>query len=137
MCHTDLYAYIKVFGTDEHRARLIELKSKVRRVHLLPLYREVLNFDYFTSGSFMLSRLAYDMSKNADYKNGLATLVPGLDPETAKMLVFQVERIVESRNGITSNRSRKEYEKTLTEVFSDPPVYSAEDVRVFLKGLFQ
>jgi hypothetical protein len=137
MCHTDIYAYIKVFGTDEHRARLVELKSKVRRVHLLPLYREVLNFDYFSSEDFMLTRAAYELSKNANYKNELANLVPGLDAKTAKVLVFRVERLVESRNGINNNRSRKAYEKTLAEVFSDPPVYSAEDVRAFLKGVFQ
>jgi hypothetical protein len=41
MCHTDLYAYIKVFGNENQRRRLVELRSKVRRKHLLPLYREV------------------------------------------------------------------------------------------------
>jgi len=41
MCHTDLYAYIKVFGNENQRERLVNLKSKVRRIHLLELYREV------------------------------------------------------------------------------------------------
>lgn len=42
MCHPDLYAYIKVFGTDPQREELVRLQSKTRRVHLLPLYRKVL-----------------------------------------------------------------------------------------------
>jgi hypothetical protein len=41
MCHTDLYAYIKVFGSENQREQLVNLKSKVRRTHLLQLYRQV------------------------------------------------------------------------------------------------
>ena len=41
MCHSDLYAYIKVFGNEDQRDALVNLKSKVRRVHLLPLYLQV------------------------------------------------------------------------------------------------
>lgn len=41
MCHSDLYAYIKVFGNAEQRNALVNLKSKVRRRHLLPLYLQV------------------------------------------------------------------------------------------------
>jgi hypothetical protein len=41
MCHSDLYAYIKVFGNEDQRIQLVGLKSKVRRQHLLPLYIQV------------------------------------------------------------------------------------------------
>jgi hypothetical protein len=41
MCHSDLYAYIKVFGNESQRIQLVNLKSKTRRLHLLPLYRQV------------------------------------------------------------------------------------------------
>ena len=41
MCHPDLYAYIKVFGNEDQRFDLVNLKSKVRRKHLLPLYLDV------------------------------------------------------------------------------------------------
>jgi len=41
MCHSDLYAYIKVFGNADQRNDLVNLKSKVRRKHLLPLYLQV------------------------------------------------------------------------------------------------
>lgn len=41
MCHSDLYAYIKVFGDESQRIQLVNLKSKTRRLHLLPLYRQV------------------------------------------------------------------------------------------------
>lgn len=41
MCHPDLYAYIKVFGNERQRIDLVGLKSKTRRMHLLPLYRQV------------------------------------------------------------------------------------------------
>ena len=41
MCHSDLYAYIKVFGNADQRNALVNLKSKVRRKHLLPLYLQV------------------------------------------------------------------------------------------------
>lgn len=42
MCHSDLYAYIKVFGNEAQRIQLVNLKSKTRRLHLLPLYHQVL-----------------------------------------------------------------------------------------------
>lgn len=145
MCHTDLYAYIKVFGTDEQRERLVQLKSKVRRTHLLPLYREVLNNrivpdredDYFTSTDYDMSRLAYMLSKNADYKNILAKILPELLPEVANALVFRVERFIESRRGITNTGLRQNYENTLNKMFANTPAFSAENIRDYLEGVFR
>ena len=190
MCHTDLYAYIKVFGTDDQRRRLVLLKSKVRRKHLLLLYREVRDNngprgggnnnnrpgggggnnpgnnprgggainprgggagngprggagggkiprggkgvldDYFTSDSYMFSRAVYALSKDPNYKNELLKILPGMDPATRKTLVFQLGRIVESR---------EEY-GTSTEfdaVFEDPPTYSASGTRRLLEDFFR
>jgi hypothetical protein len=187
MCHTDLYAYIKVFGTEDQRRRLVLLKSKVRRTHLLPLYREVRDNngprgggnnnnnnrpgggggnnpgnnprgggainprgggagksprgggkgvldDYFTSDSYMLSRTAYDLSKDPNYRNKLAKILPGMDPARRNTLMFQFGRLVESR---IEYGTLEDYERGMKPVLGDPPDYSASDTRKILKQLFR
>jgi len=182
MCHTDLYAYIKVFGTEDQRRRLVLLKSKVRRTHLLPLYREVRDNngprgggnnnnnnrpgggggnnpgggagngrrggggngprgggrgvldDYFTSDSYMLSRTAYALSKDPNYRNKLAKILPGMDPARRNTLMFQFGRLMESR---IEYGTLEDYERGMKPVLGDPPDYSASDTRKILKQLFR
>jgi hypothetical protein len=196
MCHTDLYAYIKVFGTEDQRRRLVLLKSKVRRKHLLLLYREVRGNnrpgggginnnnnrpgggginnnnnrpgggggnnpggggagggaggggggksprgggrgvldDYFTSDSYMLSRTAYDLSKDPNYRNKLAKILPGMDPARRNTLMFQFGRLMESR---IEYGTLEDYERGMNPVLGDPPDYSASDTRKILKQLFR
>jgi hypothetical protein len=125
MCHTDLYAYIKVFGNENQRERLVNLKSKVRRIHLLELYREVRgrgggggggggggnnnnnnnnnynnknnNPAYFTSNSYIFSRDTYTLSKDPNYIDKLSNLLPVLKPADRKKLLFQLRRFLAAR----------------------------------------
>lgn len=163
MCHTDLYAYIKVFGSDYQREKLIRLKSKVRRKDLLTLYREVHdggggnggdnggnggnggNNNYFKGTDFLYAKQAWDLSKSDDYMRDITKLYKGwiergFDPNKFEWerLQFQVERIITDRKkyGGTSNASLRQYDQAFVDIFEEH-MWSAEVTRQLLKQFFK
>lgn len=74
MCQPDLYAYIKVFGNNLQREALVNLRSKTRRAHLLPLYREVVKngtSKHFIDTRNMRQYLNKGLHNNQTFRNKL------------------------------------------------------------------
>jgi hypothetical protein len=82
----------------------------------------------------MLSRTAYDLSKDPNYRNKLAKILPGMDPARRNTLMFQFGRLMESR---IEYGTLEDYERGMKPVLGDPPDYSASDTRKILKQLFR
>ena len=138
MCHPDLYAYIKVFGNEAQRNALVNLKSKVRRKHLLPLYLEVkagprnndsgndddnndpgrrpgkepVNNVDTTNAAYYRSRLKNN--ERQKYDDAIQTL---FSKRNYNSIVNKSEKFVQARNIYPGNKA--EFDEILNEMFSN------------------